>query len=479
MKDIAPSPDQSSGIRAKVQAFGGFLTNMVLPNIGAFIAWGILTALFIPTGWIPNESLANIVGPAINYLLPLLLAYTGGKMVGGKRGAVMGAVGTFGLIVGADIPMFLGAMIVGPLGGWIIKKFDNSIHGKIPAGFEMIVNNFSLGILGFLLMITSYLFTGPAIQFANNLVKGGIQILIDTGFLPLLSLINEPAKVLFLNNAIDQGIYYPLGMQRAAEVGKSIYFTVASNPGPGLGLLLAYTFFGSKTSKQTAPGAIIIHFFGGIHELYFPYVLMNPITIIGMIGGAMSGIATFQLFNVGLVAGPSPGSIFAYLALTPKGNFLGIISGVLVATIVSFIITSFTLKAIGAEKEENDKESFEKAAEKSKSMKEEGKKVLNSGSGSSTISAEKISKIAFACDAGAGSSALGATTFRKKLKKNNIEGIEVEHYNIEDVPEDADVIVVHKNLADRARRSHQDKRIVTIENFIGDPSLESLLDELK
>ncbi|RCW52972.1 PTS mannitol transporter subunit IICB [Halanaerobium sp. ST460_2HS_T2] len=479
MKDIAPSPDQSSGIRAKVQAFGGFLTNMVLPNIGAFIAWGILTALFIPTGWIPNESLANIVGPAINYLLPLLLAYTGGKMVGGKRGAVMGAVGTFGLIVGADIPMFLGAMIVGPLGGWIIKKFDKAIHGKVPAGFEMIVNNFSLGILGFLLMISSYLFTGPAIEFANNLVKGGIQVLIDTGMLPLLSLINEPAKVLFLNNAIDQGIYYPLGMQRAAEVGKSIYFTVASNPGPGLGLLLAYTFFGSKTSKRTAPGAIIIHFFGGIHELYFPYVLMNPITIIGMIGGAMSGIATFQLFNVGLVAGPSPGSIFAYLALTPKGNFLGIIAGVLVATVVSFIITSFTLKAIGAEKEEDDKESFEQAAEKSKSMKEEGKKVLNSRGGSSTIAAENISKIAFACDAGAGSSALGATTFRKKLKKNNIEGIEVEHYNIEDVPEDADIIVVHKNLADRARRSHQKKRIVTIENFIGDPNLESLLAELK
>lgn len=469
---------EASGARAKMQAFGGFLTNMVLPNIGAFIAWGILTALFIPTGWLPNESLSTMVGPAINYLLPLLLGYTGGKMVGGKRGAVIGAVATFGLIVGADIPMFLGAMIMGPFGGWVIKKFDESIHGKVPAGFEMIVNNFSLGILGFLLMILSYMFTGPAIQFANNLVKSGIQVLIDTGMLPLLSLINEPAKVLFLNNAIDQGIYYPLGMQRAAEVGKSIYFTVASNPGPGLGLLLAYSFFGSKTSKRTAPGAIIIHFFGGIHELYFPYVLMNPITILGMIGGAMSGIATFQLFNVGLVAGPSPGSIFAYLALTPKGNFLGIIAGVLVATAVTFLLTAVILKAIGAEKEE-DEESFEESVEKSKSMKAEGKKILNAENNTESISAENISKIAFACDAGAGSSALGATTFRKQLKKNNIENIEVEHYNIEDVPEDADIIVVHKNLADRARRSHQDKRIVTITNFIGDPNLDSLLNELK
>ena len=476
MMNVGPSQENSSGMRAKVQAFGGFLTKMVLPNIGAFIAWGILTALFIPTGWIPNESLATIVGPAINYLLPLLLGYTGGKLVGGRRGAVIGAVATFGLIVGAYIPMFLGAMIMGPLGGWVIKKFDDSIHGKIPAGFEMIVNNFSLGILGFFLMILSYLVTGPAIQFANNLVKSGIQALINTGMLPLLSLINEPAKVLFLNNAIDQGIYYPLGMQRAAEVGKSIYFTVASNPGPGLGLLLAYTFFGGKKSRETAPGAIIIHFFGGIHELYFPYVLMNPVTIIGMIGGAMSGIATFQLFNVGLVAGPSPGSIFAYLALTPKGNFVGIIAGVLIAAVVTFIITSAILKFTN---EEETEEAYEESVEKSKSMKAEGKKVLNSENETENISAEQISKIAFACDAGAGSSALGATTFRKKLKKNNIDNIEVDHYNIEDVPEDADVIVVHKNLADRVRRSHQDKRIVTIENYIGDPSLERLLNELK
>lgn len=475
LDNIGPQGD-ATGMRARVQAFGGFLTNMVLPNIGAFIAWGILTALVIPTGWLPNENLATIVGPAINFLLPLLLGYTGGKMVGGRRGAVMGAIATFGLIVGADIPMFIGAMIMGPLGGWVIKKFDDSVKGKIPAGFEMIVNNFSLGILGFLLMIFSFLVTGPAIQGANNAVASAIQVLIDTGLLPLLSLINEPAKVLFLNNAIDQGIYYPLGMQIAAEAGRSIYFTVASNPGPGLGLLLAYTLFGTKKARQTAPGAIIIHFFGGIHELYFPYVLMNPVTIVGMIGGAMSGIATFQLFDVGLVAGPSPGSIFAYLALTPRGNYLGIISGVLVATVVTFLITSFILK-LTVTAAEGDEDDYEKSLEKSKSMKAEGKKVLESKN--DTISAENISKIAFACDAGAGSSALGATTFRKKLQKNNLEGIEVEHYNIEDVPEDADIIVVHKNLADRARRSHQNKRIVTIENYIGDQNLERLLDELK
>ncbi|WJE15744.1 PTS mannitol transporter subunit IICB [Halobacillus sp. ACCC02827] len=455
--------------RARVQAFGGFLTNMVLPNIGAFIAWGLLTALFIPTGWFPNEDLAQIVGPAITYLLPLLLAITGGRMVAGQRGAVIGAIGAIGLIVGSDIPMFLGAMVIGPLGGWVIKKFDQMIENRIPAGFEMIINNFSLGIIGFLLMILSFYVIGPTIESANNLVTAAIEALVATGLLPLLSVINEPAKVLFLNNVIDQGIYYPLGMQAAAEAGKSIYFTVASNPGPGLGLLLAFTVFGQKAAKRTAPGAIIIHFFGGIHELYFPYVLMKPLTIIGMIAGGMSGIAVFSLFDAGLVAGPSPGSIFSYLGLTPKGSFLGIIAGVLVAAAVTFLVTAVILK-LDKSKEGDLSESMEK----SKAMKQAGKKAPKPAQ-----EEKAIQKISFACDAGAGSSAMGATTFRKRLQKNEIEGLDVKHYRIEDVPEHSDIMVVHEDLQERARRAHPELEIITISNYLSDPALEQLIERLK
>lgn len=337
--------EKPSPFREKLQVFGEFLSGMVLPNIGAFIAWGILTALVIPSGWLPNEQLATIIDPAIKYLLPLLLAHTGGKMVGGDRGAVIGAIGAIGLIVGSDIPMFLGAMIMGPLGGWIIKRFDQLVEKKIPEGFELVINNFSLGILGFILIVLSYYLVGPVIVLINNLMTAGISALVSTGLLPLLSVINEPAKVLFLNNVIDQGIYFPLGMQETLDVGKSIYFTVASNPGPGLGLLLAFTFFGDKVSRKTAPGAIIIHFFGGIHELYFPYVYTKPLTILGMIAGGMSGILTFSLLDAGLVAGPLPGSIFSFLALTPRGNFLGIILGITVSAIVTFLVTAFILKA--------------------------------------------------------------------------------------------------------------------------------------
>lgn len=450
-------------IRARIQAFGGFLTNMVMPNIGAFIAWGIVTALFIPTGWIPNKSLGSLVDPTIKYLLPILLAYSGGSMIAGKRGAVMASLGAIGLIIGSSIPMFLGAMIIGPLGAIIIKKTDQFLEDKIPIGFEMVINNFILGILGFILMISSFLIIGPIIQYANNFITNMISALVRTGFLPLLSLINEPAKVLFLNNVIDQGIYYPLGMQAALEHGKSIYFMVASNPGSGLGLLLAYAIFGNSNVKRTAPGAIIIQFFGGIHEIYFPYVLMKPITILAMIAGAMTGTFTFQLFNVGLVAGPSPGSIFAYLALTPKGNFAGVILGVLSAAIISFLITSLILKL---ERKDNI-ENIERYKEKSKSMKEEGRFKLKT-----------IKKIAFACDAGFGSSAFGASSFKKKLKQNNIENVSVKNYRIEDIPYDADIIVVHENLLDRVKLSFDYRKIVAISNYLNDSKIEELTKEI-
>ncbi|MDR2247557.1 MAG: PTS mannitol transporter subunit IIBC, partial [Treponema sp.] len=136
-------------MKQAVQKVGRSLSAMVMPNLGAFIAWGLITALFIATGWIPNEKLAGMVDPMLKYLLPLLIGYTGGKLVGGGvRGGVVGSIATMGVIMGASIPMFLGAMIAGPLGGWGIKKFDEAVEGKVPAGFEMLVNNFSAGILG-------------------------------------------------------------------------------------------------------------------------------------------------------------------------------------------------------------------------------------------------------------------------------------------------------------------------------------------
>lgn len=456
----------SINIRSNVQAFGGHLTAMVLPNIGAFIAWGFITALFIPTGWMPNEQFGEIVGPMITYLLPLLIGYTGGQIVGDKRGAVAGAIGTMGVIVGADIPMFVGAMIMGPLSGWAIVQVDKKLDGKIPSGFEMVVNNFSLGIIGMIVCLFAYEIVGPIVTTANLFVKSGIESLVATGFLPLLAVINEPAKILFLNNAIDQGIYYPLGLQAAAETGKSIFFMVASNPGPGLGMLLAYAKFGQGLSKRSAPSAIIIHFFGGIHELYFPYVLMKPIMILAIIAGGATGIATFNILDAGLVAGPSPGSIFSYLALTPKGSFIATIAGVTTATIVSFLVSSAILKV---SKNKKTEENFEQSISDMKEMKAEGsinKTIENSES-------KNIKFVAFACDAGMGSSAMGASTFKRKLTKAGLD-IEVRNYAIEKVPSNADIVVTHKSLENRALNA-TGLPVIAITNFLNDPALDELM----
>jgi PTS system mannitol-specific IIC component len=336
---------------------------MVIPNIGAFIAWGLITAFFIETGWTPNEKLAGLVGPMIFFLLPILIGYTGGRLVHGQRGAVVGAIATAGVAIGGFVgteingetvmtPMFLGAMIAGPLGGWVIKQWDRAVEGRIPTGFEMLVGNFSAGILGAILAILGFLAIGPVVAVISTAAGNAVDFLVDHTLLPLASIIVEPAKVLFLNNAINHGVLAPLGVAEAADEGKSILFMIETNPGPGLGLLLAYWLFGPRAVRPTAPGAIIIHFFGGIHEIYFPYVLMRPILILGMIAGGMAGVFTFLITGAGLVATPSPGSIFAYLAVTPNGGLFAVLAGVVVAAAVSFAVNALLLKVTVHEEEE-------------------------------------------------------------------------------------------------------------------------------
>jgi len=333
-----------TGWRATLQKLGGNLAGMVIPNIGAFIAWGLLTALFIPTGWLPNEQLSSMVGPMIINLLPILIAYTGGRMVHGQRGAVIGAVATVGVIVGSTIPMFLGAMIMGPLAAWVLKKIDDVLDPVTPAGFEMLIGNFSLGISGMLLAIGGYYGIGPAVTVISDTLGAGVKFLVDSSLLPLVSILVEPAKVLFLNNAINFGVLAPLGVAEAAETGKSIAFMIETNPGPGLGILVAFWLAGPKVLRGSVPGSIVIHFLGGIHEIYFPYVLLKPKMILAAIAGGATGVGTFMVTGAGLVATPSPGSIFAWLAVTPPGNHVGVLLGIVLSATVSFLVGWVLLK---------------------------------------------------------------------------------------------------------------------------------------
>ena len=341
-------------MRERLQQLGGFLAGMVIPNIGAFIAWGLITALFIPTGWIPNENFAKLVGPMIVNLLPILIGYTGGKMVHGVRGGVVGAVATMGVVVGADIPMFLGGMIMGPLGGWLIKVIDGWFEEKIPVGFEMLINNFSAGILGTILALLGFVAIAPAVTAVSNGAGVVVDFLVKARLLPLAAIIIEPAKVLFLNNALNHGVLAPLGVAASKETGRAIHFLLETDPGPGLGLLLAFYFAGKGMLKESAPSAMIIHFLGGIHEIYFPYVLAHPIMILAMIAGGFSADLWFVISGAGLVATPSPGSIFAYFAVTPPGQYFQVLMGVAIGTVVSFLVGSFILRVRPVAEEEGE-----------------------------------------------------------------------------------------------------------------------------
>lgn len=460
-------------MKEKVQVFGRFLSGMVMPNIGAFIAWGLITALFIETGWVPNETLARMVGPMSSILLPLLIAFTGGNMVAGHRGGVIGAVATMGVIVGSDVPMFIGAMIVGPLAGWIIKQFDKLLEGKVRAGFEMLINNFSLGIIGAILAVIAMLGVTPLVDGLNAVMSSCVGFFVDHGLLPLASIFIEPAKVLFLNNAINHGILSPMGLKEVEEIGKSIFFLLEANPGPGLGILLAYCIAGKGNARSSAPGAVIIHFLGGIHEIYFPYILMNPLLLLAVIAGGASGIFTFTLLGAGLVAPASPGSILAILAMTPKGGYLPILLGVLVATVVSFIVAMPILKFMGKE------DDIEASRKKIKDMKAEAKGTKEQAAEAPvSIAKEDVKKIVFACDAGMGSSAMGATVLKKKLAAAGLSHIQVLHAPVSSIPADAQVVVTHRELGERAAHSNPNAKLVLIQNFLAAPEYDELVKEL-
>jgi PTS system mannitol-specific IIC component len=501
------SAPATGGVRVRVQRFGTFLSGMIMPNIAAFIAWGLITAFFIPTGWTPNATIATLVDPMIIYLLPLLIANQGGRMVYGVRGGVVASIATMGVIVGSSIPMFLGAMIVGPLAAYIMKQVDKIWAGKIRAGFEMLVDNFSAGILGVLLALGAFFGIAPVVSGISAALSAGVDFLVNAGLLPLASLFIEPGKVLFLNNAINQGILTPLGIQQADTAGKSILFLLEANPGPGLGLLLAYTFFGVGVARASAPGAIIIQFLGGIHEIYFPYVLMKPILILATIGGGATGIAINAAFQSGLRAPASPGSIFAIFLQTASDSYLGVALSVIGAAAVSFLIAAVILRAsrkrdlealaagddaLSAAVAKNaqlkgrksDVSGFlgqDAAAAAASPVAGEGTTLTEPLTGTTTEQ-KPVHSIVFACDAGMGSSAMGATVMRNKIKKAGIEGVTVVNQAIANLDGTADLVITQRELTTRATEKSPNSLHYSVDNFMGSPKYDevvALLEEQK
>ncbi|GAA3653541.1 PTS mannitol transporter subunit IICBA [Microbacterium marinilacus] len=509
MSDTATAAKAPGSVRVGVQKFGTFLSGMIMPNIAAFIAWGLLTALFIPDGWLGSNSpivawqwadsamlgggtladgteATGLVGPIITFVLPLLIAFTGGNMVFGHRGGVVGALAALGVIIGAEgTVMFLGAMIAGPLAAWILKQVERLWEGKIRTGFEMLVNNFSAGFIGFFTALAAFFWLAPVMKWVTELLGGVVGWLVDTGLIPLASIIVEPAKVLFLNNAINHGVFTPIGSAQVEDMGRSLLFLVEANPGPGAGLLLAIAVFGVGAARATAPGALAIQFLGGIHEVYFPYVLAKPILIVGLIAGGASGVLTNVIFQSGLVAPASPGSIFAVLVQTAPGSHLGVILSVLISGAVTFLICAAFLLAsrkrdLAADAAGGD--GFADAVARTEANKGKSSAALSGLTGGATTTltapARTIERVVFACDAGMGSSAMGASVLRNKFKAAGIEGVNVTNKAIAALDGKADLVVTQQQLTDRAKQREQSAVHVSVDNFMNSPRYDEIVQLL-
>lgn len=478
---------QKSSARVAVQKFGTFMSGMIMPNIAAIIAWGIITAFFIEVGWTPNAAIATMVGPILTYILPALIGYTGGKMIYDTRGGVVGAFATMGVVIGCSdetllagrpgSTMFLGAMIMGPLTAWLMKKIDGIWAGRIAPGFEMLVDNFSAGILASVMAIASLFLLSPVMLTIMGWLGAGVAFLINTNLLPLTSIFIEPAKVFFLNNAINHGVLTPLGIDMAAQTGKSVLFLLEANPGPGLGVLLAYSLFGKGNAKASAPGAAIIHFLGGIHEIYFPFVLMRPILILAMVAGGMTGVFINVAFDVGLRAPAAPGSILAVYAQTAPDSFLGVTISWIAAAAVTMVVATLLLK-LGKGKPGEAEDDLAAATAEMEALK--GKKSSVGGLLAETaVLSGPITSIVFACDAGMGSSAMGASVLRKKIQAAGYPEVTVVNRAIANLGDEFDVVVSHQDLLDRARQKTPSAIHVSVDNFMSSPKYDDVVEMVK
>lgn len=429
-----------------LRRFGHRLSGMIMPNLSIFIAWSLLSLVAGYTTGNLRLALSEVETIMIRVVLPILIGFTGGKMFEEQRGGVVAAIATVGVIVSTDVPQLFGAMFIGPLAGYTFAKIEQILLPKVKEGYEMLTKNFLAGIVGGLLCCFGILVVAPAVESASFWLYQFSSWLIEANLLPLVHVFLEPLKVLFFNNAINHGLLTPLGLEGASQTGQSILFLLETNPGPGVGVLVAFLLFGPVGQRKTAGGATMIQLIGGIHEIYFPFVLMDPRLFLAVIAGGMSGTLVFQIFNVGLSAPASPGSLVAILANTPTDARLAVFSGIFVSFLCSFAIASLLLKRQrGIEPVSIIK------------MKEEDQVE--------TVT-PNYQQILFVCDAGMGSSAMGASLLSRQLKAVDLE-IPVTYQSVHQMKwQPKTLVVIQAELKQLAQKYVPEKDMVSVQIFL-------------
>lgn len=432
---------------------GHHLNEMIMPNLSLFIAWGILSLVMKGVSGDLHATLEKVCHWMIQLLLPILISYSGGKSVGGQKGAVAGAIASLGLIARSDAPQIVGAMIIGPLAGILYEQFVSRFHAKFRAGYEMLVSNLLVGLIGSVICIIGIVFIEPALNSFHLLLVSVVSWLVKMNLLPLVSLILEPLKVLFFNNAINHGVLTPLGIEFSQAVGHSYLFLMEANPGPGLGILLAILCFAKKQEKVNTSGALMIHAIGGIHEIYFPFVLLRPSLFLAVMVGGASGTLIFQWLDAGLATPVSPGSLLVIFANTPYPQLAGVSIGIALSTFVSFICATLLLKLPKKEKGDN-------------TVKERGE----------ILELSTIHSVVFACDSGMGSSAMGAALLKKKLAAEKID-LAVGYSSVYELNNQVNqLVIVQHELADLAREKVPQSQIFVLDHFL---ETDILLSQIK
>lgn len=449
--------------------FGKFYTKVIINYIGIFIFVGILSVVFGDYGWLPNEDIYAISQFVYKAVIPIMIAYAAGNEAGhsreregGKRlqaGGAIAVMAVSGMILADDETGILGAMILGPVSGILWKYILEPGVRKVKAGLEMLVRNVAAAFAGSIMALLAFYLVAPAIAVCVHVLLSGIDYLIGHKLIWLVSIVIEPAKVFFLNNSINHGILIPLGMQQAEQVGESMLFLLEANPGPGLGILAAL-YLERKEKRKEYAASMFVEFVGGIHEIYFPEIISNMWLLLALISGGAAGNLCFMILHGAANGVVSPGSIFAVLLVCSQNRILAVLIGIAVSVAVSAAVAVLILK-----------------------WQRKPLKILESDIAVQRLSENKVErkmirKIGVICNAGVGSSAMGAALFRRSLRELELTGIEVEAYAADQIPEELDAVVCQKDLKEILLPELGAVKVYTVESLLNQAEYKAIIEDI-
>lgn len=427
----------------KLHKVGKFYTRIIMNNIGIFIFIGILSVIFNDHGWLPDKNMYAISQLAYKVILPSFIAYEGGRSVGGKEGGIAGVLAISGVIWHESSAELLGAMLLGPAAGYLWKKECLWVEKYFPSCMQMLGKNMLLGTTGALFSAADIYLILPLLKQTAALFFSWISFLTRCNMTACLSFFIEPAKVFFLNNVVNHMMLVPAGMEQIQETGSTILFLLETNPGPGIGVILAL-FYAKKLHKNETASVLTAHALGGIHEVYFPFILADLRLLPAVILGGLAGNISFHISKAAVKGMVSPGSIFSILIMADSGCRWKILAGILLSAIVSFLTGILILKKTSVYAKKYSFQKIPSSSQKETDADPEG--ALQQEPVQEENMRHSVKKIAFVCDGGIGSSVMGAALLRRKLQALGKTEINVEAYAVDLVPTDIDIIICQKDF---------------------------------